>query len=477
MTRTALLLLTLGALWFILCRQLSGEWTINEQYNYGWFVPFLVLYLFWLRWEDRPREIGNRKPASNGVNAIAILIAAGALALLLPIRLFEIGNPDWRPLGWIHTGAVAAFTLLVIWCAGGKPWLRHFAFPIGFFFVAVPWISPIEQPIVQGLMRIVAAVAAETASLCGIPAQLEGSLIRVSNGLVGVNEACSGVRSLQTSLMIGLLFGELKRLSAARRVLLLAGALAIAFLANCFRAFFLVWIAATQNISAVDRWHNVTGYLIVTAVFAGSVGLAALLGRKGLEVRDQKSEVGNQNSSTSQPSSTPQLLLVLSWIVLVEIGAEAWYRSHELNMIPHVHWTARWPESTPGFREIRIDEGIRSTLRFDEGREASWPLSNETPRRELDNKLLQSQDTKRGLCSLFFFRWNPGTSTILRARAHRPDICLPNTGWKTLTDNGLRDYRIAQDFALPFRHFSFVRDIANQPQRFAHAFFCMREDF
>jgi hypothetical protein len=65
----------------------------------------------------------------------------------------------------------------------------------------------------------------------------------------------------------------------------------------------------------------------------------------------------------------------------------------------------------------------------------------------------------------------------LRARAHRPDICLPNTGWKTLTDNGLRNYGIAQDFALPFRHFSFVRDIANQPRRFAHAFFCMREDF
>ena len=242
-----------------------------------------------------------------------------------------------------------------------------------------------------------------------------------------------------------------------------------------------------------------TGYLIVAAVFAGSIGLAALLGRKGLEVRDQRSEVSNQNPSTSQPPSVPQLfdvsfpfsafrfpkfflptfyfLSVLSWIVLVEVVAEAWYRSHELNMIPRVHWTARWPESTPGFREIRIEEGIRSTLRFDEGREASWPLSNETPRRELESKLIQSHDERRGLCSLFFFRWNPGTSTILRARAHRPDICLPNTGWKILTDDRVRNYRIVQDFALPFRHFSFVRDIANQPRVFAHAFFGMREDF
>src|SRR5205823_1659329 len=99
----------------------------------------------------------------------------------------------------------------------------------------------------------------EAVSLFGVPAQLEGNLIRTSNGLVGVNEACSGVRSLQTSLMIGLLFGELKRLSILRRVALDAAAIGIAFIGNCARAFFLVWIAATKNIQAVDRWHDLAG--------------------------------------------------------------------------------------------------------------------------------------------------------------------------------------------------------------------------
>ena len=101
-------------------------------------------------------------------------------------------------------------------------------------------------------MRIVAHVAAETAMLLGTPAQVEGNLIRVSTGLVGVNEACSGIRSLQTSLMIGLLFGELKRLSVLRRVALVAGAVAIALFANFFRAVFLVQVAATESISEVE---------------------------------------------------------------------------------------------------------------------------------------------------------------------------------------------------------------------------------
>src|SRR4249920_2198117 len=106
----------------------------------------------------------------------------------------------------------------------------------------------------------------------------EGSLIRVNNGLVGVNQACSGIRSLQTSLMIGLLFGELKRLSVLRRVALVAYAVAIALLANFVRAVFLVRIAATENLSEVGRWHDIVGYSIIALVFVATIGLAYLLG-------------------------------------------------------------------------------------------------------------------------------------------------------------------------------------------------------
>src|SRR5207249_8894923 len=98
-------------------------------------------------------------------------------------------------------------------------WLRYFAIPVLFFLTAVPWVTAIEAPIIEGLMRAVAAIAAETLALFGIPVEAEGNLLRLPFGLVGVNEACSGVRSLQTSIMIGLLFGELKRLSVGQRIL------------------------------------------------------------------------------------------------------------------------------------------------------------------------------------------------------------------------------------------------------------------
>jgi exosortase len=455
----------LAALWLLLWRHLSSEWRVNEQYNYGWFVPLLALVLFWLRWEDRPEpEAG--KHSFVGVS-VAIGLAITGLFLILPIRVFEIGNPDWRPLSWLHAIIVTAITLVFVWYCGGRPWLRHFSFPILFTLIAVPWISPIEEPIIQGLMRLIAIVAAETVGLLGIPAQVEGNLIWIQSGLIGVNEACSGVRSVQTSLMIGLLFGELKRFSFPRRLGFVAAAFAIALIGNFGRAIFLVWIASNESVSAIDRWHDLAGYVILSLVFLGTLLLASLLAKS--KVKSAKAKVENGTEPQRDESRSffllPKFYFLISallWVVAVEVGAGFWYRAHEMNLASTVRWDVRWPESAPGFHEVKIEEGIKSALRFDTGREVVW--------REDD-----SADAATHL--LYFFRWTPGTSTILRARAHRPDICLPSAGWRRIADDGIRAYPATQNFAVPFRHFAFTHDgTPYASPAFAHAFFCLHED-
>ena len=403
-------------------------------------------------------------------------IAVVALLLLFPVRLFEVANPDWRPVGWVHAFAVIAITFVIVYHAGGWPWVKHFSFPILFFLVAVPWISPIEAPIVQGLMRIIASLAAETVSLCGIPAEVQGNLIRISSGVVGVNEACSGVRSLQTSIMIGLLFGELKRLSVRRRLVLLAGAIAIALVANLGRAIFLVWIASASEVSAVDRWHDVAGYTIVGVVFLGSLGLSAMLGRekkrgmRNAERGIQTSEVGGQRPEKNFPHSAFRIphspfrlspfpfLLCLFWLLAIEVGVEGWYRVHEKELTVVGNWNVRPPEKAPGFREIKIEENVRQTLRFDEGREVLWKSG--APGESTTNYL-------------FFFRWNPGSSTVLRARAHRPDICLPSIGWTQVADLGAKNYPGPGNTSITARHVIFKQ---GQGNAVAHTFFCLQED-
>ena len=322
----------------------------------------------------------------------------------------------------------------------------------------------------QELMRVVAAIASETANLFGIPAQLEGSVIRISSGVVGVNEACSGVRSLQTSLMIGLLFGELKRLTLGRRILLVASAALIAFVANCARAFFLVWIAATRDLQAVAQWHDFAGYTIVAIVFLGTVAIAALLakGQRSNALNPQPSTLNSPLASArftsrlSPPASV--FLLFFTWLVAIEAAVEIWYRVHEHRLVARERWSVQWPENAPGFRQIPINQEVKSILRFDEGRQVSWSIPAAPPSQPAANAML------------FFFRWEPGTGTILRARSHRPDICLPSVGWRQTGDYGVRDYRVNEKLTLPFRHFAFALQDAKRGSVVAHAFFCIREN-
>ncbi len=390
--------LTLLVLWGVLCWRLADEWSISEQYAYGWLVPFLALALFGLRWESRPTV------ATSSVAPpvrLALLLGGGALLFfLLPVRLFENANPDWRLLGWLHAGTVAGLTLLWLTARGGTAWLRHFAFPIGFFFVAVPWIKSHEELVVQSLMRFAAAAATDGLGVLGIPAQLEGSLIRVSTGVVGVNEACSGVRGLQTSLMIGLLLGELQRLPVWRRVALVLLAATLALTANIVRACILVWLAARHGLGAAERGHDVAGYTILGVVFVGTLLLAAWLKPRGPApapaTGDSKSGVDpapnaaaflpapdTNDASVARPGITPVarplrpalFVAALAWLGIVEAGVEGWYRWHERGLVARPQWTVRWPAAAPGFRELSIDERTRWLLHFDEGRAASWRLS------------------------------------------------------------------------------------------------------
>jgi exosortase len=458
-----LLGLALCALWFVCCRHLSAEWSYNEQYSYGWFVPFFALYLFWLRWDDRPAIDTGGTSSSRPLGLIAA--AVFLLFLILPIRLIEVANPDWRPFSWAHALVVVSLTLVLIGWIGGKPWLRHFAFPVLFFLVSVPWPSDIESPIIQGLMPVVAHIATEVLSLFGIPAEVQGNLIHIGGGVVGVNEACSGVRSLQTSLMVGLLFGELNRLRLGPRLALIAAAVLIAFIANCGRAFFLVWIAANRGVNQVEHWHDIAGYAIVGLVFIGCLGLTKLLSRKKANApKLASSSFVIRHSSFVIP--TAFLAVGLTWLIAVEIGVDAWYRAHERNLQPTLRWNVKFPEGEPQFRELRIDERTRSILHQDEGRGAMWASA--------DTGLTNGSPTA-ATSLLYFFRWYPGHNSALLANAHRPDVCLPATGWKQTGDRGVREYAASSTLTIPFRHFEFANDAGGRP-RFAHAFYCVWED-
>jgi hypothetical protein len=253
-----------------------------------------------------------------------------------------------------------------------------------------------------------------------------------------------------------------------RRLALVVCAVVIALLANFVRAVFLVQIAGTENLSEVSRWHDMAGYSIIALVFLATLAIAYLLGRKRTPVVAGVPPAAKGLQPTRLPLQFPvsYLAAALCWLMFVEIGTAGWYRLHEHNLVSSIRWNVQWPEQAPNFRKLKIDNEIRAVLRFDQGDAAAW--TNSSP--------VNATEPSPVGCSLYVFRWNPGKNSALLANLHRPDVCLPASGWKQIADHGVRSYPITDSVELPFRHFEFQRTLDGAAPQTAHAFYCLSED-
>jgi exosortase len=438
-------LLVLGALWFITIHQLHVEWSINPQYTYGWTVPVLALYHFAERWKVRPRTGPTRFA---GLLAVFVAVVAAAL---LPLRLIQEASPDWRLVNWAMALAAAAISLATVYRAGGRPWLFHFAVPILFILIAVPWPVPIEKILVQGLMRFVARICVEALSFFAIPAIQHGNIIEISTGKVGVEEACSGVRSLQTTLMASIFLGELFRFSVFRRLLLVGGGLLLAFACNLGRSFYLVWVSVHEGPASALKMHDTVGLSVLLVSLVGLGVLCALL--RSSDGVDPAIDADAHAAAEWRPRFAPRMAVLgfACWLVVIEAGTELWYRAHEAGRT-FASWSVRWPEDQPGFRDLPLGEAVRAMLRYDEGKSAVWNGPNGTQ------------------WSMNFIRWLPGRASSQLARSHGPEVCLAANGAVLKTDLGVKTMRVA-GFDLPMHGYIFA--VGNTP---LFVFYCLWED-
>ena len=437
--RSTLGLILAALLWLWVFFHLHFEWTLNAQYNYGWAVPFLGLLLFYFRWQRRPTPTPPLRPGATGWGMWLLLV------WLFPIRVIEEANPDWRFLSWILALSVVIYSLLALYRAGGTGWLSHFAFPVCFPLVAVPWPVQIENAVVQTMMRGVAAVAVETAGWLGVGAYQLGNVIQLRNGFVGVDEACSGVKTFQAGIMVALVLGEVLRLPGRKRIGLLLIGCGWIFLCNVFRATALVLVAAQSGLKTLGHWHDMIG---TAALLSGMAGMFVLA---WLWKRDPDDRPRSANPPAAHEAVTPQLL-ALGWLVVVFAGTEFWYRSHERQLIERPRWVANWPAANETLSALPIAESTRVILHYDEAKSAAW------------------EDPRGVRWWSFFAHWKPQRAALQLVRSHSPEICLPAIG-RTFR-RARPDLNIAAGpVSLDFRSYEF-----EQNGRPLFVFVCIQED-
>lgn len=386
-----------GVLWLWLFYRLHDEWTLNTHYNYGWAVPFLAGLIFFFRWQRRPNPSPHRAKTSLTCWLWLILVA------LLPLRVVDEANPDWRLLGWILALLVVAFTLVSLARVGGREWVRHFAFPVCFPLVAVPWPVRLENLVVQNLMGVVTSCAVEFAGWIGVGAYQVGNVIELRNGFVGVDDACSGVRTLQAGIMVSLVLGELLQLPRMRRLALVVLGCAWVFACNMLRAALLVFVTANGGMKAIDLWHDLIGTLALVVGMAGLLALAWFWKSEGTALANRAVAAGRRISWAEQ-------LLAIAWLAAVFGLTELWYRSHEGQFVERPRWQVRWPQANNTLHLLPVAETTRAILHYDEASSAAW------------------EDPGPARWWGFFGRWQPGRTALQLVRSHSPEICLPAIG-------------------------------------------------
>lgn len=422
--------------WLELSSRLRFEWSINPQYSYGWAVPLLAGYVFWQRWQSAPAS------SRADMKMLAGLVIILGAVFLIPVRLVQEANPDWRLLSWAMALCAAAITAGGVYLAGGMRWVRWFAFPILFFFVAVPWPTNLEQFVIQGLMRIDALINVEVLNAIGIPAVQMGNVIEVGSGFVGIDEACTGIRSLQATFMVSLFLGEFYGFPLLRRVLLVVSGAILAFVCNLIRTFLLVWLGAEHGFAAIKNWHDPAGHTILMVCLAGLWGLSWILRRKD--------EDAPKSARPPQAFRIPRLVLVslLVLTVIAEAGTHLWYRAHESRTTQLAPWTIAWPTQATNWKEVPIEESAQGLLRYNEGGGGDW-----------------TGDDGHNF-SMYFFKWLPGRTAGLFIKNHRPDICLPASGMKLR--GGVQNKLVTVNgVALPIRAYVF-----ENAGRALHVFYC-----
>ncbi len=416
-----------GLLWFVVVNHLRMEWTINPQYSYGWTVPFLALYLFARRWPDRPL------PAAPSWPWTASLLALLCLLPLLPARIVSVANPDWRLLSWALSLAGVIASLSALHLIGGRPWVRHFGFAIVFFLVATPWPAQIEQQIVLGLMRADAAIVVETLNAIGTIAVQRGNVIELTTGLVGIEDACTGVRSLQSTFMIALFLGEFYRMTAARRLLLVFLAAVLAFVCNLVRTLILCLVAAKSGTEGVHAWHDSAGFTILIICLVGLWLMSLWL------VRGQPAVSASRAPQVPLPVQTRALRfasVLLVWMLLVEGSAAAWYHFRGPDLSKQPSWSAAWPVQANDYRVTEVPAAAKELLLYNEGGGATW----------------RAADGRDWL--MYYFRWLPGRTAALFVKNHRPDICLPASGLTMQGQSSLQTVAV-HGVRLPYRTYRF----------------------
>ena len=427
---TRLSVVLLSGLTLALGFLLWPHWLHNPDLSHGLFLPVIFLLLLREARNGTPRFLP-AGPATTAARAGFLLAGLAALAA---------GGLYAASLGWSHdlVGFTLTFALVLLLAAGlvvlaGEntrfmPCNWSAVVALGLWLLCAPIPPGTYTRLTLGLQFMVTENVLRALHLLGIAAVRHGNILELATTSVGIEEACSGVRSLISCIFAGLFLSASLVRRPGSRALLIALSAPLALAMNFLRSLTLT-LLANSGVHIAGTWHDLTGFAVLAVTAALLAGLALLLEKKASSQPSAVSDLPRQSSATAgQPSappaqnrlSAPRLLvsgLVLASALVVFFYANTQSAPRRSAPVPKL--MAILPASAEGWRvETATDlYQFSDTLQTDH-------LAQRTYTREAGQNSVQ--------IILYLAYWRPGQASVSLVASHTPDACWPGSGWEAI---------------------------------------------
>jgi exosortase A len=256
-----LVLVAMGFLYRDTALGMVAIWERSETFAHAFLVPPIVA---WLLWRQRDQLL-SMAPRPNVWMLLPVAVAAGVWLL-----------GDLATVNSVTQLAFTALLVLAVPALLGACIARAALFPLAFLFFAVP----LGEFLLPQLMEWTADFTVAALRLSGIPVFREGLQFVIPSGNWSVVEACSGVRYLIASFMVGTLYAYLTYRSRKRRLIFMAISIVVPVLANWVRAYMIVMLGhLSENKIAAGADHLIYGWVFFGVV----IGLLYTIGARWAE--------------------------------------------------------------------------------------------------------------------------------------------------------------------------------------------------
>ena len=421
--------------WLSLFSRASLWWSEASYYTHGWCVPFLAILLLSRSRKGPVQEEGS--PGSSWLLPLAL-----AALLVFPSRMLGEPDPFWRIPLWLEMISLSALSYSFARAANLGFSRRAWTLATLYLLTCLPWPAVLESSVVHSLTFIVAAFAAEALLWFGHPAEVMGNAILVDRETISIDQACSGIRSLQNLLSFALFFALYYRLDGIRALLGITIGVLLSLGFNSLRALALSLVFLEFGPEDGETWHDAIGNSFIICSFISLWLIARLLSDKEATSgnKDRKKEVKRSGNRTIPWTYSAAFVLPEALVI-------AWFAC-----LPGQTGDFTW-EVALGPDASVIPEGVREVLLFDYGKQGEIPIGPGAPARVIHFGYLEDS-AAASLCS----------------RNHDPETCMQYSGVRLVDSESLHRFRFGSDELL-FRHYSTPPGKPGGPPSL-HVFWC-----